>query len=98
MGGKSMKDVGGAGFAGRAPSFLGRERAAVNVDVGPERRSPRYHESCLLLRVLKKAARRYWNRGVCGCACPSSKISKTTQNLNLRILVETDANTGRCCL
>ena len=30
----------------------------------------------LLLRVLKKAARRYENRDVCGCACPSSKISK----------------------
>ena len=26
-----MKDVGGAGFAGSSPSFLGRERAAVNV-------------------------------------------------------------------
>ena len=43
MGGKSMKDVGGAGFAGSSSSVLGRERAAVNVDVGPERRSPRYH-------------------------------------------------------
>ena len=35
----------------------------------------------LLLRVLKKAARRYLNREVCGgdddgCACPLSKISK----------------------
>ena len=41
MGGTSMKDVGGAGFAGSSPPFLGRERAAVDVD--PERRSPRYH-------------------------------------------------------
>ena len=32
-----MKDVGGAGFAGSSPPFLGRERAAVDVDVGPER-------------------------------------------------------------
>ena len=40
-----MKDVGGAGFAGSSPSFLGRQRAALNVDVGPERRSPRYHET-----------------------------------------------------
>ena len=39
-----MKDVGGAGFAGSSPPFLGRERAAVDVDVGRERRSPRYHE------------------------------------------------------
>ena len=55
-----MKDVGGAVLAGSSPPFLGQERAAVDVDVGPERRSPRYHETCLvlLLRVLKKAARR----------------------------------------
>ena len=39
-----MKDVGAAGFAGSLPPFLGRERAAVDVDVGPERRSPRYLE------------------------------------------------------
>ena len=37
-----MKDVGGAVLAGSTPPFLGRERAAVDVDVGPERRSPRY--------------------------------------------------------
>ena len=36
----SMKDVGGTGFAGSSPPFRGRERAAVDVDVGPERRSP----------------------------------------------------------
>ena len=34
-----MKDVGGAGFAGSSPPFRGRKRAAVDVDVGPERRS-----------------------------------------------------------
>ena len=51
-----MKDVGGAGFAGSSPSFLGRERAAVNVDVGPERRSPRYHESCLALESVKESS------------------------------------------
>ena len=28
-----MKDVGGAGFAGSSPPWLGRERAAVDVDV-----------------------------------------------------------------
>ena len=49
MGGRSMKDVGGAVLAGSSPPFLGRERAAVDVDVGPERRSPRYHETCLAL-------------------------------------------------
>ena len=36
-------------LAGSTPPFLGRERAAVDVDVGPERRSPRYHETCLAL-------------------------------------------------
>ena len=33
MRGTSMKDVGGAGFAGSSPPFLGRERAAVGVHV-----------------------------------------------------------------
>ena len=45
-----MKDVGGAVLAGSTPPFLGRERAAVDVDVGPERRSPRYHETCLMMK------------------------------------------------
>ena len=44
-----MKEVGGAVLAGSSPPFLGWERAAVDVDVGPERRSPRYHETCLAL-------------------------------------------------
>ena len=47
MGGASMKDVGGTVLAGSSSQFRGRERAAVDVDVGPERRSPRYHEACL---------------------------------------------------
>ena len=52
MGGTSMKDVVGAGFAGSSPPFLGRERAAVDVDVGRERRSPRYHETCLAVESV----------------------------------------------
>ena len=56
MGGRSMKDVGGAVLAGSTPPFLGRERAAVNVDVGPERRSPRYHETCLALESIKEGS------------------------------------------
>ena len=56
MGGTSMKDVGGAGFAGISPPFLGREWAAVDVDVGPERRSPRYHETCLALESVKESS------------------------------------------
>ena len=55
MGGTSKKEMWGVGFAGSSPPCLGRERAAVDVDVGPERRSPRYHETCLALEMLKKA-------------------------------------------
>ena len=51
-----MKDVGGAGFAGNSPPLLGRERAAVDVDVGPERRSPRYHETCLTLESVQESS------------------------------------------
>ena len=55
MGGTSMKDVGSAGFAGSSPPFRVRKRAAVDVDVGPERRSPRYHETCFAaIGPLKK--------------------------------------------
>ena len=42
-----MDETWGTGFARSSPPCLGRERAAVDVDVGPERRSPRYHETCL---------------------------------------------------
>ena len=51
-----MKDVGGAGFAGSSPPLLGRERAAVDVDVGPERRSPRYHETCLAVGSVEESS------------------------------------------
>ena len=51
-----MKDVGGDGFAGISPPFLARERAAVDVDVGPERRSPRYHETGLALESVKESS------------------------------------------
>ena len=51
-----MKDVGGTVLAGSSPPFLGRERAAVDVDVGPERRSPRYHETCLALESIKQGS------------------------------------------
>ena len=44
-----MEEMRGTGFAGSSPPFLGPERAAVDVDVDPERRSPRYHETCLAL-------------------------------------------------
>ena len=43
-----MEDVRGVSFDGSSPPFLGRERAAVGVDVDPERRSPAWHENCLV--------------------------------------------------
>ena len=51
-----MKDVGGTVLAGSSPPFLERERAAVDVDVGPERRSPRYHETFLALESIKEGS------------------------------------------
>ena len=63
--------VGGAGFAGSSPPFLGRERAAVDVDVGPERRSPRYHETYLALESVEESSAAVSKpREVYGCACP----------------------------
>ena len=56
VGGRSMKDVRGAVLAGSTPPFLGRERAAVDVDVGPERRSPRYHETYLALESVEESS------------------------------------------
>ena len=44
-GGQSMEEMRGAGFAGSVSPFRGRERAAIDVDVNSERRSPRYHET-----------------------------------------------------
>ena len=67
MGGRSMKDVGGAVLAGSTPPFLGRERAAVDVDVGPERRSPRYHETCLALESVKESTLMHSQRETLVC-------------------------------
>ena len=55
MGGRSMKEV-GAQCLLEAPSLLGRARAAVDVDVGPERRSPRYHETCLAFESVEESS------------------------------------------
>ena len=46
-----MEEMRGASVAGSSPPFLGRERTAVDVDVCPERRSPRYHETCLVTHL-----------------------------------------------
>ena len=53
---RGSAEVRGAELAGRSPSFLRRERAAVSVDVDPERRSPRYHETCLALESVEKGS------------------------------------------
>ena len=62
-------------FAGSSPPFLGRERAAVDVDVGPERRRPRYHETCLALESVEESS-----------ACHSAAISKP-RCVWLRVLI-----------
>ena len=49
-----MEKMRGACFPESSPPFLGRERAAVDVDVCPERRSPRYHETCLALESVEE--------------------------------------------
>ena len=51
-----MKEARGASFAGSSPPCLGRERAAVGVDVDPERPSPRYHEACLALDSVEDSS------------------------------------------
>ena len=39
-----------------SPPFLGRERAAFDVDVGPVHRSPRYHETCPALQSVEESS------------------------------------------
>ena len=51
-----MEEMRGASFAGSPPTFLGRGRAAIDVDVGPERPSPRYHETCLALESVTESS------------------------------------------
>ena len=63
MGGRSMKDVGGAVLAGSSPPFPGRERAAVDVVVGPERRSPRYHKVERKVGFIENTAMRHRRGG-----------------------------------
>ena len=49
MGGTNMEEKRGACFAGSSPPFLGRERAAVDVDFGPESCSPSKHRNSYIL-------------------------------------------------
>ena len=50
------EEMRGARFAGSSPPFLGRERAAVGVDVDPERLSCRCHETCLALESAEEGS------------------------------------------
>ena len=52
-GGTSLEVVRGSSFPGSSPPFVGQERTAVDVDVGPERRSPRHYETCLALESVE---------------------------------------------
>ena len=49
-----MEEMRGTSFAGSAPAFRGRERPAIDIDVCSERRSPRYHETCLALESVEE--------------------------------------------
>ena len=51
-----MEEMRGACFAASALPFRGRERTAVDNDVCPERRSLRYHESCLALGSVEESS------------------------------------------
>ena len=51
-----MEEMRGACFAGSAPPFRGRERTAVDIDVCPERRSLRSHETCLALESVDESS------------------------------------------
>ena len=53
---KGSKNVRGVQLAGTSPPFLGRERAAVGVDVDPERLSCRCHETCLALESAEEGS------------------------------------------
>ena len=41
----------------RASPFRGREQTAVDIDVCPERRSLRYHQTCLALESVEESTR-----------------------------------------
>ena len=51
-----MEEMRGACVTGSASPFRGRERAAIYVDVGPERSSPRYHETSLALESVEESS------------------------------------------
>ena len=61
MGGtRGKEDMGGRRLAERSPPFLSRERAAGSVDVDPEHRSTRYHETCLSLESVEESRAAVW--------------------------------------
>ena len=80
-----MKDVGGAVLAGSTPPFLGRERAAVDVDVGPERRSPRYHETCLALESVKESSAAVMKPRCVWLRMPIFKDLEKARRLSVRV-------------
>ena len=71
-----MKEARGASFAGSSPPCLGRERAAVGVDVDPERRSPRYHETRLALERVEESSAAVGNRDACKARPPDGRIGR----------------------
>ena len=80
-----MEVMRGAGFAGSAPPFRGRERAAVDIIVCPERRSPRYQETCLALESVEESSAAV-SKPRCVCLrVPIVKNLKETCRLPVRV-------------
>ena len=59
-GGQKHEGCGGRRLCWKFAIVSCRERAAVNVDVGPERRSPRYHESCHVMILFSRGGDVMW--------------------------------------
>ena len=71
-----MEEMRGTGFAGSVSPFLGRERAAIDVDVDSESRSPRYHETCLALESIEESSAAVSKPRCVWLRVPILKISK----------------------
>ena len=77
MGGTRGKvDMGGADLLNGRHRFLVESRRPAVLMLIRSTAALATMRPVLLLRVLKKAAGRYGNRAVVGCACSSCKISK----------------------
>ena len=80
-----MEEMRGACFAGSASPFRGRERTAVDIDVCPERRSLRYHETCLALESVEESSAAVSKPRCVWLRMPILKNLKETCRLPVRV-------------